>query len=497
MNVAMYLRKSRAEENSDPIQTLARHKKILTEYSVKNNLLIIKIYEEGVMSGDSLMTRPEMQHLLSDVSNGEYDAVLCMDIDRLGRGDMQDQGLILNTFKYSDTLIITPDKTYNLNDDTDEELTEFKTFFARRELKTITKRLQRGLKQTIREGGYVANPPFGYSKVYKNKKPTLDIVESEAYFVRMMYNMYLDGNGAQIISDELNRLGAKPRRSDKFNRNTVRSILKNPVYAGKIVWDKYKYYKKGTHNVDYHKRYYNKEDKWIIVEGMHQPIISEDIFNRAQQIRKSKSIPSRSKGCIKLTNPLAGVIVCGVCGHKMQKRNMKGVSYLLCFEPGCCKSAKFSDVEKEILDYLKEFLKEFEVKCKSLKKEDTDILINQLSCEKSKLNTLNKQKNTLHDLLEQGVYDVDTFKERLDILKKEMSQSSDTINTLSAKLEKIDLTSINKLKDNISTLLQIYAYATAQEKNILYKSIFTNITYYHKSLSEPFELILKLNMQQN
>ena len=57
MNCSIYLRKSRAEENSDPVETLARHKKILLEYAKKQRLTVLKIYEEGVMSGDSLMTR--------------------------------------------------------------------------------------------------------------------------------------------------------------------------------------------------------------------------------------------------------------------------------------------------------------------------------------------------------------------------------------------------------------------------------------------------------
>lgn len=71
---------------------------------------------------------------MREVEAGEYDAVLVMDIDRLGRGDMQEQGLILNAFRASDTKIITPSKTYDLNDESDELMTEIQTLFARQEL---------------------------------------------------------------------------------------------------------------------------------------------------------------------------------------------------------------------------------------------------------------------------------------------------------------------------------------------------------------------------
>ena len=146
MKTCIYLRKSRADEElekKEDVDTLARHRSTLLEVAKKQDLNIVEIKEE-VVSGDSIAKRPKMIQLLEEVEQNTYDAVLCMDIDRLGRGDMQDQGRIINTFKKTNTLIITPDKTYNLNNDLDEEMTEFKTFFARRELKVITKRMQRG-----------------------------------------------------------------------------------------------------------------------------------------------------------------------------------------------------------------------------------------------------------------------------------------------------------------------------------------------------------------
>src|SRR5215469_4102968 len=101
----MYLRKSRAEELKTNEETLSRHKEQLMAFAEKNKLHIVDIFEE-VVSGESLFARPEMLKLLQNVENEIYDAVICMDIDRLGRGNMQEQGVILEAFKASGTKII-------------------------------------------------------------------------------------------------------------------------------------------------------------------------------------------------------------------------------------------------------------------------------------------------------------------------------------------------------------------------------------------------------
>ena len=158
-DAAAYIRKKPPEEGMDTQEVLSKHQKALVEYAAAHQIHLIEIYPE-VVSGESLYARPQMLRLLQDVEEGRYDAVLCMDLDRLSRGRMKDQGIILDTFRESDTLIITPEKVYDLSDDIDEEYAELKTFMSRREYKIINKRLQRGLRQSIQAGCYVANAPM-------------------------------------------------------------------------------------------------------------------------------------------------------------------------------------------------------------------------------------------------------------------------------------------------------------------------------------------------
>src|SRR5579875_2919177 len=166
-HVAMYLRKSRADVEAEARgegETLSKHRKALLDLAEKKKYTVRAVFEE-IVSGERIADRPEMQKLLHQVRDNQYDAVLCMDMDRLGRGNMIDQGLIQESFKSSQTLIITPRKVYNLDDEMDEEWSEFEAFMARRELKLITRRMQRGRRDSSRDGKHVAKkPPYGYMR---------------------------------------------------------------------------------------------------------------------------------------------------------------------------------------------------------------------------------------------------------------------------------------------------------------------------------------------
>ena len=155
-NYAIYLRKSRADaelEKRGQGETLARHRAALTELAQKLELNVVKVYEE-IVSGESIVSRPQMQELMRDVEQGIYAGVLVMEIERLARGDTIDQGLVAQTFKYSHTKIITPIKTYNPNDEFDEEFFEFGLFMSRREYKTINRRLKQGLYASAKVSGF-------------------------------------------------------------------------------------------------------------------------------------------------------------------------------------------------------------------------------------------------------------------------------------------------------------------------------------------------------
>lgn len=137
LNVCIYLRKSRADREAEARgegETLARHERILLDLAKKRGYNVGAIYRE-VVSGETISARPVMQQLLQEVEAGKWDGVLVVEVERLARGDTIDQGVVSRAFQFSNTLIITPMKTYDPNNEFDEEYFEFGLFMSRREFK--------------------------------------------------------------------------------------------------------------------------------------------------------------------------------------------------------------------------------------------------------------------------------------------------------------------------------------------------------------------------
>jgi site-specific DNA recombinase len=484
----MYLRKSRAEELSDTVdETLKRHKETLIEFATKNNVTILKIYEE-VVSGESLYARPQMLNLLAEVETHKYDAVLCMDIDRLGRGAMSDQGVILETLKGADTKILTPRKMYDLNNEMDETYSEFETFMARQELKAIKRRMQRGIRKTIEDGGYIANAPYGYVKTTVDKRPTLAIYEEEARFVRIIFDLYVNkGMGCQQITNTINVMGAKPHRANEFGRTSIMKILRNPAYIGKIVWNQKTQIRKGTKGNQKHLTIYNPKEKWIISEGIHPPIIDSILFDRAQEIALGRYHPPANTGAVE--NPLAGLVYCAHCGSLMQRQVIRhGGTYLVCQKRNCMVSSSLPLIEKAVLDELKEYLNRIIL----IHKGSTQPIANKgsdlLNVIEAERNTAEYQIDKLHDLLEQGIYDIDTFMARKSLLHEKITKLENTKNSLSI----IFHSSYDNMSEMTQDALTAYQSLDIPGKNQTLKSIIDKIIYSKKKGAKPAQFMLDL-----
>lgn len=481
MKTCIYLRKSRADEEAEKqgeFETLHRHKTTLLKIAKEKCLNVVDIKEE-LESGESIKDRPRMIELLKEVENNQYDAVLVMDIDRLGRGNMQDQGLILDTFKNSDTKIITPRKIYNLNDEFDEEYSEFEAFMARKELKLINRRLQRGRIKSIEEGKYISTaPPYGYKFKYDDKgKKYLAIDEYQAEAVRLIFNMYLDMYGSSKIANRLNELGYRTNNNIKFKNKAVKDILTNITYCGYVKW---KTVDRKNHNR------VRPQSEQIIANGNHEAIIDEITFNRAQEIRKNRYIPPTFEKK-EISNPLAGVLICGKCGHNLiqavdSRRSKDDVRrfYIKCKH---CdnKASRFDYIEKAILNSLEDWLNEYKIKV-SLEDDRTEIdkLKFESKAIKRELKNTENQQNKLYDFLERGIYSEEIFLERSVLL-------SNKIKSLKEELSRVNIEIISSKENTIAkkqliptletTLENYYKSDNAKEKNILLKTVLDKVVY--------------------
>ncbi len=475
MDVVLYLRKSRAEELKDTTaETLRRHREQLEALAARCGYHIILTFEE-VVSGESLYARPQMLAMLEAVSGGDYDAVLCMDIDRLGRGSMAEQGIIFDALRRSNTKIITPDKTYDLNNENDEEMTELYSFIARRELKIIKKRMRRGILKSVEDGAYLSNAPFGYQKAKIGRTCTIEPFEPEAQFVRMAFDLYANQNfGSVSVAKRLNALGAKPRRGEKFSRNSITYMLKNPVYIGKVVWNKQRYIQKDGKR----KSIPTPENKQII-DGIHTPLIDEDTFNRANQILDKQWHKGYFDGTIK--NPLAGIVACGNCGSKMLRhpsgRRTK-VPFLACQNAGCIKTVRVEDAERAILGSITQQLRKIELSGVLDKAPDLSSFDKTISSAEAELRKIVSQNSQIHTFLETGVYDVETFLDR----RRALEERTDILKALIRKQqqEKAEASAADlaAAAARIRSVLETYWSCDAPQRNTLLRSIVENITYF-------------------
>ena len=492
---AMYLRKSRAEEYPDSAEeVLQKHRAKLTELAREKHIAVTDVYEE-VVSGESIAKRPEMCRLLEAVRQKKYSAVLCMDIDRLGRGNMSDQGTMLETFQRSATLIVTPDKTFDLSNDSDEELSEFRAFFARREWKVIRKRMRRGLMQTIEAGGYVSNAPYGYRRCRVGKPPndlpTLEIVPEEAKFVKYMYSRYAQGIGADTISQELNAMGSVPRRNALWSRTTVRSILRNPTFKGYVAWNRVKHFRPGDNGLDKHHVKYMAEDDWIMVQGLHQAIIPEEEWDAVQRRRKSRYIVPRHDGHCK--NSLAGLVVCSVCGRKMQRMgDSEGHPRLVCPTKGCCAGANHSYVEQSLLNALRIRMEALRLEADQSAHDSSAQDLQLLAGLDRELAKIEARLPRLYTLLEEGVYDIDTFRAR----KAAAAEEVQILQARRAELEaRINLKKTQNLKnaaEDIDNVLTLWPSSDAAGRNKLLKSVLKEIIYTKPKKTGPHAFELKI-----
>ena len=507
----IYLRKSRADMEAEAHgegETLARHERILLDLSNRLNLNITQIYRE-VVSGETIAGRPMMQKLLSEVGAGLWTGVLVVEVERLARGDTMDQGLVAQTFKYSDTKIITPLRTYDPANEFDEEYFEFGLFMSRREYKTINRRLQRGKFSSAKEGKFLGgSPPYGYDrvKIPQSKGWTL-CPNAFADNVKTMFRLYTsgeklpDGSFQQYtlseLCERLEELGIlSPGGLKKWDAQYLSHVLSNPTYVGKLRWNYISGQKQMIDGVVTIKRRKSASEDVILVDGLHPAIISEELFDKAQAKLAIGRSPAVNR-THELKNPLSGILFCGFCGKSIiRNRTTKQGDLLVCLTKSCCNVGSYSYiVEEKLLDILKKWIDETEIK-KMEKTLDMKIQEKQTIIENDQkaLDTLNAQLSRVYDLMEQGVYDKNVFLERTRNLNQRIEDVNNHIADMSNEMEQgIEaLENQRALIPTVRKLVEEYNELSITEKNRRLKQILERVEYTktEKGKRSEFKLIL-------
>lgn len=480
----VYLRKSRQDieaEKRGEMETLARHQKILNEVATEQGLNVVKVYKE-LVSGETIQDRPEMQQLMKEVYAGKYKGVIVVAADRLSRGDLENMGYILNGLKFSSTLLVTPGKTYDVaHNKYDEQMLEMQLFNSKQEYRAITGRMNEGKMLSIREGNYLATfAPYGYD-IDKPDRWTRTLKPNDkAEIVQNIYNWFtIDRLTCGQIVKKLHSLGIpSPTGSSLWRRDTLRTLIENEVYIGKVRWKRRRVVREMDEGGTIQKRRPKKKD-YMIVEGKQPALVSEEQFKLAKSLF-GQTVPRKIS--TEIVNPLAGLLCCSKCGRKMAYNPGYGRHARPRFvhREGECKakSALFDDIITLLCQALREYIADFSFKLDNADKME---MAKKHSAEMSHLEKeiakAQEKRRRLFDAYEDGDYSAEEFRERKTIW-------ADRIERMSFELEELQHTKpqeIDYQEKIVSFTKALEALqdneVSATEKNILLKDIIETVEY--------------------
>lgn len=425
---AIYLRKSRADIEAEKLgegETLARHKAILTELAARKGFYIGETYQEIVSGADRIEDRPEIKRLIDDCYKGKYTGILVVEVSRLSRGNQGDAQIILDCLKYANrnngVKVITPTKTYDVaHNHDDEEYMEFELFMSRREYKMIKRRMDRGREQAVVEGNYMGSyRPYGYNILKTKTARTLIPNEEEAPIVKKIFEWSVKENlSARKIAERLDAMGVPTYTgTPEWSKESIKTILTNPTYVGKVKWNDRMQVKTMVNGELVASRpRSNHTDRYMEYEGKHKEHALVDIETFEAVSKKFHS--DRTKGNLKLQNPLAGLLRCKNCGFVMAHQAYKNkptvaARYLHRQSTKCkVKSVIADDVINAVVHSLKLYIEDFELKVNNLPDVDENTIQMQIDGLQKKILQTKKKLSKAFDDYEDGIYSANDFVER-------------------------------------------------------------------------------------
>lgn len=332
--IIVYLRKSREDmidgRYASDEETLSRHEEQLQEWARRT--LGYEIPPENIFkevgSGEKIKSRPVFQTVLSMIEKEDIDGVLCLNCSRLSRGGLVDCGNIIKTFEVTETLVLTPQKIYNLQNKHDKRYFKDELLRGNDYLEQATEQMSSGRHWSTAQGKVVGSAaPYGYDRVTCKEMNVADgrgftlRQNDNAKYVKMIFDMFISGDGFYKIATRLKEIGASLPDGKEWNHCKVRNILSSTTYYGYLTWGKRSKKEKIVDGEII--EYRAKNDDCPIYKGLHVPIVTEDVFMQAQErLKSNNTVPVKRD--LATQNPLAGLVKCAVCGRAMLRQPYYG-----------------------------------------------------------------------------------------------------------------------------------------------------------------------------
>ena len=498
----MYLRKSRADNPDESVEeVLGKHEKLLQDYFMRELGHTIPedcIYREVVSGGENISDREEMRKVLSKIESGNICGVACADPQRLSRGSLTDCDLLIDTFRYSRTLVVTPVMVYDLENKMERRFFQDELMRGRDYLEYVKEVLFRGRYQSAARGNVVGSPPYGYTKIKLGKDWTLEPNEN-ADIVRMIFNWYAKECWTpKQIADELNHMMIPPSKGKEWVKESVLVLLKNVHYDGKVVFGQRKQTVVFENGKKVTKRLKQQPEDTLIVEGKHPAIVEHEIFELAQERIAGRGYMA-PKTRRPLSNPFAGLLTCPICGYAMTYHTtVNGFNSFNC-KKYCSKVVKYSDLVFAVKTaLLTEHLPELEAKQKNGDGDSITIQQQMIDRLEKQMADLKKQEAKQYDLLETGIYTNEVFLERNAALRDKMTSCFTQLAEAKQNLPKsVDYAKkVRTLKEAVAALDD--DSATIEQKNRLLKAVIKKIEYTSDKVQphgkNDFKLRIDLNI---
>lgn len=318
LRVAAYCRVSTDDEDQlKSYNSMVRH---YTDY-IKNNKqwIFAGVYADRAVTGTKVDKREEFQKLIQDCLGCKIDMVIAKSIPRFARNTLDTLKYVRMLRERNIAVYFEVEKINTLKDG--EFLMTILSSVAQQEVENTSAYVKKGLKMKMRRGELVGfQGCLGYD--YDIASKSISINKEGAEVVRYIFERYTEGAGSLIIARELNEQGIRTIRGNPWTTSSVMGIIHNEKYKGDLLLGK-------TFTVDpiSKRRLENlgEEDRFYIKEH-HEPIVSAEIFNRAQEIRgrrngnKKSAVPGKRE---KFSRQYAFscMLECGFCGANLSRRS--------------------------------------------------------------------------------------------------------------------------------------------------------------------------------
>ena len=485
--------------------SLDGQKNNLKRFADREEMEIVDIYEDAGKSGKSIEGRPAFKQMLFDIENGlEIDYILVYKLSRFGRNAAD----ILNSLEHVQAFgvnLICIEEGIDSSQTSGKLLISVLSAVAEIERENIIEQTMNGRKEKARQGGWNGGfAPYGY--YLKDKQ--LFIQEDEAEAVRIIFDKYLNGNmGFHKIANYLNLQGIqKVQRNNGtlslWGTHFIRMIIDNPVYCGKI-----SYGRRVREKVKGSKNEYKQvpQEDYIIAEGQHEAIISEELWNAAHEKRELTGIKSPSKIGRDRAHLLSGILKCPKCGGPMYTNKhawtnkdgtYKEVYYYVCSKARAARGKtceyktmlKKTDIEPLVIEAIRELIQNqdfaVEIKLRIGKEIDTSTLNRELKNYEAKLKEIELNKTRLENEIDSLPEDTRFRERKIHDMTLRLDGLYDIIVELEVKIEDVLLRRKAVEQDaitleNIYTLLanfdKVYDKISDEEKKSLISSLIKEI----------------------